>query len=108
MAQLNAVNFKAKFDALFADNTTGEISEADLRTFVLDLCDSFFNNVDSATKLKVTTWNGASFPTATEPTVYILTADHGSPEDADYIPAGAWAIALTAGVTTYSSLYIKP
>lgn len=56
----------------------------------------------------VTTWNGVTFPTATGPTIYIVTADHGIPNDADYIPAGAWAIALTAGVTTYSSLYIKP
>lgn len=77
-----------------------------LRTAFDKTNDNFTELYDA--KLKVTTWNGVSFPTATEPTVYILTADHGVPGDADYIQAGAWAIALTAGLTTYSSLYIKP
>lgn len=74
-----------------------------------DATDFFgFGALGQGTASSFTTWNGATFPTATEPTLYILTADHGTIGDADYIPAGAWAIALTAGVTTFSSLYIKP
>lgn len=53
-------------------------------------------------------WDGVTFPTATGPTLYILTGDHDTIGDPEYIPDGAWAIAATAGVTTYSSLYIKP
>jgi len=48
MAILNKANFLSKFNALFADNTTGDISEADLRTFVTDIQDSFFNIPDGA------------------------------------------------------------
>lgn len=47
MAQLNKVAFIAKFSGLFADNITGEISEADLRTFMQDITDSFANLIDT-------------------------------------------------------------
>jgi len=57
MAQLTAANFLSKFNALFADNTTGEISEGDMRTFTTDIKDSFLNIADGgfATALEIQT-----------------------------------------------------
>jgi hypothetical protein len=40
MTQLSKAAFLTKFNTLFADNTTRDISEADLRTFVEDVKDS--------------------------------------------------------------------
>jgi hypothetical protein len=46
MAQLNGVDFLAKWATLFADNTTGDISAEDMRDFRQDIKDSFFNLLD--------------------------------------------------------------
>lgn len=47
MAVLNVVAFLGKWNARFADNVTGEISEGDMREFSLDLTDSFTNIPDA-------------------------------------------------------------
>jgi hypothetical protein len=46
MAQLNQANFLSKWAALFADNTTGDISALDQRDFRQDISDSFINILD--------------------------------------------------------------
>lgn len=48
MAALDRLTFIGTFDALFADNTSNEISAADLRAFVLAISESFVNMVDDS------------------------------------------------------------
>lgn len=57
--------------------------------------------------LNFATWNGVTFPTPSLNTLYVVTADHGSPGDGDYIPAGAWMIG-PIGASVFSDFYIKP
>jgi hypothetical protein len=40
---MNISTFKAKWNGRFADNITREIEEGDLREFVQDIADNFFN-----------------------------------------------------------------
>lgn len=203
MAQYNKTNFQSLYDSTFADNTTGNISEGDMRQFVTDLLGSLVSNVNDlqllttatgtntyaitagisayasgymaivkftnastgastlnansiaakkifvnpttqagsgdipansiallvydatldsaaggflmlglkqpvASTVAFTTWDGVTFPTATGPTLYVVTADHGSIGEAEYVQAGSWMLALTAGVTTFANVYIKP
>lgn len=54
------------------------------------------------------TWVGVgAFPNPTVNTLYYVISDHGSPGDADYVPAGAFMIG-PAGATTFAEFYIKP
>lgn len=48
MAQLSKSSFLTKWAELFADNTTGDISEQDMRDFRQDISDSFFSIEDNA------------------------------------------------------------
>lgn len=59
------------------------------------------------TPLNFATWNGVSFPTPIINTLYVVTADHGSPGDGDYVPAGAWMIG-PIGASVFADFYIKP
>src|SRR5687768_16764834 len=43
---MNIVTFKAKWASRFADNITREIEESDLREFVNDIADNFYNADD--------------------------------------------------------------
>jgi len=52
-------------------------------------------------------WDGTSFPSPSVDTLYYVTSDHGSPGDADYVPAGAFMIG-PAGATVFADFYIKP
>lgn len=54
MTQLSKAAFLTKFNALFADNTTRDISEADLRTLAEDLKDSVPFNLDASLAQLVT------------------------------------------------------
>jgi hypothetical protein len=40
---MNIIDFKAKWQGRFADNITREIEESDLREFVNDIAENFFN-----------------------------------------------------------------
>ena len=106
MAKLSVVNFVSKWALRFADNTSQQISEADMREFSVDISDSF-GNIEDSGSMAFATWNGASFPTPDVDTIYMVTADHGSLGDADYVPAGAWMIG-PAGATVFANFYIKP
>lgn len=55
MAQYNKVNLKALYDSIFANNTTGDISEEDLRNYVRDMLDSVISNVDNLQTLTTAT-----------------------------------------------------
>lgn len=46
MSKLSNTNFLSKWLSLFADNTTGDISEEDMRDFRQDISDSFVNLTD--------------------------------------------------------------
>lgn len=54
MTQLSKAAFLTKFNTLFADNTTRDISEADLRTLAEDLKDSVPFNLDTSIAQVVT------------------------------------------------------
>jgi hypothetical protein len=47
MAKLTKSAFLSKYASIFADNSTREISEEDLRDFRLDIADSFLNIADA-------------------------------------------------------------
>lgn len=105
--QLDATNFIAKWALIFADNTTQQISEADMRDFSVDIADSFGNILGEGT-VKFVIWDGTgSLPTPTVTTLYVLTGDHETFGHPDFIPSGAWAIAQ-AGATVIGDFYIKP
>lgn len=109
MAQYNITNFKSLFGVggtIFADNTTQQISEADMRDFGEAIADSF-GNILSLGTVSFALWNGVAFPTPTATTIYVVTADHGTLGDPDYVPANAWMIG-PAGATVFADFYIKP
>ena len=113
MAQYNITNFKSLYGSsgsTFPDNLEGQISEGDLRQFGEDIADSFLN-VPSSTMwggLWNFAGNSGNFPTAAVAgKFYIAEDDHGSPGDADYVPAGTWMVSKTAGANSFSGYYYK-
>src|SRR5690606_22212954 len=91
MTQLSKAAFLAKWLTLFADNTSREISEKDMRDFRQDIADSFWNQVDDALtaldKLQVDT-SGAS-----------ITLDMESKSNRLFYGSASWATAKTLAVS---------
>lgn len=52
MSQLSRTEFLSKYNTLFADNTSGAITEAILREFVADIKDSYYSTKEDVTKLE--------------------------------------------------------
>lgn len=65
MAQLSKSAFLSKWASLFADNSTRNISELDLRDFRQDISDSFLSGVDDVYKGYLATAAGTNTYTAT-------------------------------------------
>lgn len=65
MAQLSNAQFRALYGSsgtTFPDNTTGDISEADMRQFGQDISDSFFNLIDSVLTFPNSDFDVTLFP----------------------------------------------
>lgn len=114
MAQYNITNFKALYGSagtVFPDNTTGEISEGDMRQFGEDIADSF-GNLLSTPPIRYGgpyAFPAGAFPTAAKAgTLYIATADKGSPGDADYVQTGTWFVSTVDGANSYAQFSYKP
>lgn len=86
MAELSKASFISKWTALFADNTTRDISELDQRNFMQDIADSLFNKIDDNDS--TVTRSSAASLTLTTPGRYIHT---GTGTDWD-MPVGSSAI----------------
>jgi hypothetical protein len=86
MAELSKSAFISKWTALFADNTTRDISELDQRNFMQDIADSLFNKIDDNDS--VVTRSSAASLVLTTPGRYIHT---GTGTDWD-MPIGSSAI----------------
>jgi hypothetical protein len=74
--------------------------------------ESDFENIGGASLRDGGLWtfadNSNNFPTATHSsTLYITTDSHGSPGDADYVPAGSWMISKIDGANEFSEYSIK-
>jgi hypothetical protein len=113
MAQYNVANFKTLYGSsgtVFPDNTTGEISEGDMRQFGEDIADSFGNLLTSPPIRYGGTWAfpAGAFPVAANAgTLYITTAAKGAIGDADYVPSGAWLISTINGASSFSDYSYK-
>jgi hypothetical protein len=77
MAQLDKATFVSKWTALFADNTTRDISEEYQRNFMQDIADSLFNLIDD-NDTSVSRDNDASL-TLTVPGRYIHYGTEATP-----------------------------
>lgn len=86
MAQLDKASFEAKWTALFADNTTRDITELYQRNFMQDISDTFFN-LQSDSFTGVTRSNAATL-VLTGPGRYV---HYGSGADWN-MPTGSAAI----------------
>lgn len=110
MAQLTKSAFLSKYLSIFADNSTREISEQDMRDFREDIADSFINISDASplTWGGLWDWPADAFPNpALGGTLYIADGDHGEPGDDDYVQSGTWFISKDSGATVYSNFSYK-
>lgn len=91
MTQLSKAAFLSKWLTLFADNTTRDISEQDMRDFRQDIADSFWNQVDDALtaidKQQVDT-SGAT-----------ITLDMDSKSQRLFYGSASWSTAKTLAVS---------
>lgn len=105
---LDDTNFKALYGLIgskFPTNSTELITSAIFRQFGEDIADSYKNIVTVPPLRFGGTWAfpGSAFPTATYAgTLYVATADHGSPGDPDYVPSGMRMMSLSNGANTYA------
>jgi len=111
MANLTKAAFKSKYAGIFADNSTRQISEADMRDFKDDIADSFLNDSD----VTAVSWGGSwSFPgdefpnPIKEGTLYVATGNHGELGDPDYVQEGTWFVSIIPNATEYSDFSFKP
>lgn len=88
MAILSKASFESKWTALFADNATRDISEADMRAFMQDISDTFFNITSSTVDFVAVTRSAAASLLLTDPARYVHT---GTGADWD-MPAGSGPI----------------
>lgn len=114
MATYNDANLKTLYGAAgsqFPTNTTGLITAVVMRQFGEDLIDSMGTMLSHPMIRFGGTWAfpSGAFPIAANAgTLYIASADKGSPVDPDYVQAGTWFISLVNGANTYAQYSFKP
>lgn len=103
MAVETDTQLKARAAVIAAETAIGGNTKTRVATILTNIVDS---------KISLKTWNfaanGNDFPVADAPTLYLVQDDHGTLGDADYVPALAWMIALTAGADDFADFIIKP
>ena len=100
MAQLSKAAFLSKFNALFADNITRDISEADIREFTLDIKDSCLFGLDDALH------GPQSVVVSSSPITLTLNKNNLIFFNAAAIGgARTWALSVTGGVVQFTFLF---
>jgi hypothetical protein len=108
MAILSKASFESKWTTLFADNATRDISEADMRAFMQDISDTFFNITSSTVDFVGVTRSSAASLLLTDPARYVHTgagADWDMPAGSGPITGSPYVISCDPAATGAINLY---